>query len=56
MKEQKTIRIDQDILKSLFPSQHWSPQGSGIQIREEVAPKLKKLWDNLKSSERQISK
>ena len=46
--------LDQDILKSLFPSQQWSPQGSGIRIREEVAPQLKKLWDNMKSSEGQI--
>ena len=40
--------LSQDALKKLLPEQQWSPQGSGIQIREEVLPGLRKLWNDLK--------
>lgn len=44
--------LDQEILKNTFHSQNWSPQGSGIRIREEYSPRLKMLWDVLESGDR----
>ena len=42
--------LDQGHLKKILPDQHWSPQGSGIQIREEIVPKLNELWVKLKNN------
>lgn len=36
--------LSQGILKTVFPSQQWSPQGSGISIRQEIAEDLKQMW------------
>ncbi len=38
--------ISQDILKSKFPDQQWSPQGSGISIKPEAARWLIEKWNN----------
>jgi len=43
--------IDQEYLKSAFPDQNWSPQGSGIQIREKYVPLIKRLWDTFEKSD-----
>ena len=32
-------------------AQHWSPQGSGIEIRQEVIPILHELWKNVTKNE-----
>ena len=32
-------------------AQHWSPQGSGIEIRQEVIPTLHELWKNVTKNE-----
>ena len=39
--------LSQDLLKEILPGQHWSPQGSGIQIRESILPDLKMKWEEL---------
>lgn len=36
--------IRQDFLKLKFPTQHWSPQGSGTSIKEEIIPELLKMF------------
>ena len=36
--------LQQDKLKDLFPEQHWSPQASGIQIKEEYIKALEEQW------------
>lgn len=46
------IFLGQEILKTTFPNQNWSPQGSGIQIRREYLQRLKMLWDALGSGNR----
>lgn len=38
--------IEQTILKEVCPGQCWSPQCSGIQIKEEYASLLSHLWKN----------
>lgn len=42
--------LTQQYLKTNFPKQHWSPQSSGIQIRQEYVSKLEEAWNKLKSS------
>ena len=37
--------LSQDLLKEILPDQQWSPQGSGIRIRENVLPELKMNWE-----------
>lgn len=37
----------QDDLKEKFPQQQWSPMGSGIEIKSEVIPELRKMWNAL---------
>ncbi len=39
--------LSQALLKQQLPEQQWSPQGSGIRIREEVVLGVKKMWDEL---------
>ncbi|MBP5605166.1 MAG: hypothetical protein J6X60_06450 [Ruminiclostridium sp.] len=41
--------ISQDFLKSKFPDQQWSPQGSGISIKPEAARWLIENWGNFDS-------
>ena len=36
--------LDVAILDELCPAQQWHPQSSGIQIKDEVLPKLHELW------------
>ncbi len=36
--------ISQDELKEKCKSQQWSPQNSGIEIRQEVLPALRQMW------------
>lgn len=36
--------LEQLELKEVFPNQEWSPQSSGIQIKDEYASKLEELW------------
>ena len=35
----------QSTLKTMFPVQQWSPQGSGISIRQEIASDVKQTWN-----------
>lgn len=42
--------ISQDILKSKFPDQQWSPQGSGISIKPDAARWLIDNWNNYNAS------
>ena len=30
-----------------FSEQKWSPQASGIEIKETILPELKEMWDEL---------
>lgn len=39
--------LSQGLLKKQLPKQQWSPQGSGIRIREEVVLQVKKMWELL---------
>ena len=45
----KTKRFDK--WPHAFPDQNWSPQGSGIQIREKYVPLIKRLWDTFEKSD-----
>ena len=36
--------IEQGLLQQKCPDQHWSPQGSGIEIKSVVIPVLKEMW------------
>ena len=38
--------LPQGVLKRTFPVQQWSPQGSGISIRQEIADELIQMWNN----------
>lgn len=40
------IILSQQELKNKFPRQQWSPQGSGISIKDEYTDSLSKLWDS----------
>ena len=40
--------LKQNKLKELFPNQHWSPQGSGISIRDEYVLPLEEEWKKYK--------
>lgn len=37
----------QSSLKECYPEQQWSPQGSGISIKPEIVPELKKMWNSM---------
>ena len=37
--------LNWEYLKKQFPNQKWTPQGSGITIRDEYCDALKELWD-----------
>ena len=37
--------IDWRVLQSRFPKQNWTPQASGIAIRDEYCVELNELWD-----------
>ena len=39
--------LKQEDLMIKFPEQKWSPQASGIEIKETILPELKKMWDEL---------
>lgn len=39
--------ITQDELFNKCPEQHWSPQNSGIEIKSEVLPTLRAMWDEV---------
>lgn len=43
--------LSQEILKDKFPNQQWSPQGSGISIKEEYTQELSNLWNTLLNRE-----
>ena len=40
--------IPQAELTDKCSEQHWSPQGSGIEIRQEVLPALREMWGNVR--------
>ncbi|WP_206458259.1 hypothetical protein [Anaerovorax sp. IOR16] len=44
--------LEQSDLKKMFPEQNWSPQGSGISIRNKYIEKLELVWDTLFTSEK----
>lgn len=39
--------VSQDELIAECPTQHWSPQNSGIEIKPEVLPALRALWEKV---------
>ena len=39
--------LKQEDLMLKFPEQKWSPQASGIEIKETVAPELREMWNKL---------
>ena len=39
--------VSQADLAEKCSAQHWSPQGSGIEIKPEVVPALKELWESV---------
>lgn len=39
--------ISQSTLQQECPDQHWSPQNSGIEIKPQILPRLKELWQEL---------
>ena len=39
--------LKQEDLMLKFPEQKWSPQASGIEIKETILPELKKMWNKL---------
>ena len=39
--------LKQEDLVLKFPEQNWSPQASGIEIKETILAELKKMWDEL---------
>ena len=39
--------LKQEDLMLKFSEQKWSPQASGIEIKETILPELKKMWDEL---------
>ncbi len=39
--------LKQEDLMIKFPEQKWSPQASGIEIKETILPELKRMWDEL---------
>ena len=39
--------LKQEDLMLKFPEQKWSPQASGIEIKETILPELKEMWDEL---------
>ena len=46
---EKFLKQEDLVLK--FPEQKWSPQASGIEIKETVAPELRKMWNKLINGE-----
>ena len=36
--------LSQEVLNNSCSEQYWSPQGSGIAIKDEVLPELHRLW------------
>ena len=38
--------IDWQLLKEKFPKQNWTPQSSGISIKDEYVPQLNLMWNN----------
>lgn len=43
--------IGQNVLQQECSDQHWSPQGSGIEIKPQVLPKLAALWQAITESD-----
>lgn len=43
--------ISQDELNAKCSAQHWSPQNSGIEIKQEVLPNLRALWEAVTKTE-----
>ena len=43
--------LDQNTLKKLFPEQQWSPQGSGIEIKNKYRIALEKEWEKYSNQE-----
>ena len=39
--------LKQEKLRDKFPEQKWSPQASGIEIKETILPELKEMWSKL---------
>ncbi|GEM_PF-229671 len=47
--------LSQETLKEEFPLQQWSPQASGIEIRQEYMEKLSELWNQTIDSHTEIA-
>ena len=43
--------LAQSFLKSTFPDQHWSPQASGISIKNYYVDELEKEWQKIKEND-----
>lgn len=43
--------IDWKVLKDRFPDQNWTPQASGIKIKDEYCEKLDELWSQKRTRE-----
>ena len=43
--------LSQEVLTKLFPKQHWHPQGSGIQIKEEYVDRLEEEWQKIRAEQ-----
>ena len=48
---EKEKYISQDELNAKCAGQHWSPQNSGIEIKQEVLPNLRALWEAVTKTE-----
>ena len=44
--------LKQEDLALKFPEQDWSPQASGIEIKETILPELRKMWSKLINGEK----
>ena len=44
--------LKQEDLMLKFPEQKWSPQASGIEIKEAILPELKEMWSKLINGEK----
>ena len=47
--------LPQKTLQEQFPNQHWSPQGSGIEIKNEYIDALEQLWASVAGGEEKLS-
>lgn len=46
--------LSQELLKRNFPDQHWSPQGSGIVVKQEYVKALEYIWNAFHRKQRNL--